>query len=100
MRHVFHPEAGREFEEAVQYYRPRGRKLGERFAAEVKAVIQKMVENPERWRVLEAEVRRCVVRVFPYSVLYSIESDFILILAIAHHKRAPGYWRGRLRSKG
>ena len=100
MRHVFHPEAGREFEEAVQYYQPRGRKLGARFAGEVRAAIQKLVENPERWRVLEADVRRCRVRVFPYSVLYSIEPDFILILAIAHHKRAPGYWRSRSRSKG
>jgi len=69
VRHVFNPEAGREFEEAVQYYQPRGRKLGERFASEVRAAIRKVVENPDRSSVLEAEVRRCGVRVFPYSVL-------------------------------
>jgi hypothetical protein len=74
MRHEFHPEALLEFEEAVQFYKVRGRALGQRFAKEI----------------------RGRARVFPYAVLYSIEDDYILIVAIAHGKRRPGYWRHRL----
>ena len=96
MNHVFHPDAALEFEEAVGYYRARGRVLGDRFAAEVRFSIRRILETPERWRVLEQEVRRCLVRVFPYSVLYTIERDFILIVAVMHGKRQPGYWRYRL----
>ena len=96
MNHVFHPDAAREFEEAVRYYRVRGRVLGDRFATEVRFAIRRIQETPERWRVLEQEVRRCLVRVFPYSVLYSIQRDFILIVAVMHGKRQPGYWRYRL----
>ena len=88
-----------EFEEAVGFYKERGRQLGTRFASEVRATIRRIIDTPERWRVLEADVRRCFVRVFPYSVLYTVERDFILIVAIMHGKREPGYWRHRLESK-
>jgi len=73
--------------------------LGDRFAAEVRSAIRRVVETPERWRVLEEDVRRCLVRVFPYSVLYTIEADFILLVAVMHGKRQPGYWRYRLDPK-
>jgi hypothetical protein len=52
--------------------------LGDRFAAEVRLAIRRILETPERWGVLEDEVRRCAVRVFPYRVLYTIEPDGIL----------------------
>ena len=88
-----------EFEEAVSFYHERGRRLGDRLAGEVRVTIRRIIETPERWRVLEADVRRCRVRVFPYSVLYTVERDCILILALMHGRREPGYWRHRLRSK-
>ena len=96
MRHEFHPEALLEFEEAVQFYKQRGRKLGQRFAQEIRTTIAKIAAMPDRWRVLEQDVRICRTRVFPYAMLYTIEADYILIVAIAHGKRRPGYWRHRL----
>lgn len=69
MNHVFHPDAALEFEEAVCYYRALGRVLGDRFASEVRFTIHRILQTPERWRVLQDDVRRCLVRVFPYSVL-------------------------------
>ena len=60
--------------------------------------LRKILAMSERWRVLEGDVRRCLVRVFPYGVLYTIEPDFILIIAVAHAKREPGYWGHRLTS--
>ena len=99
MRYVFHPEAGSEFEDAVRYYKQRGHNLGQRLRLEVRRTVDRIVQTPERWRVLESDVRRCLVRVFPYSVLYAIEPEFILIIAIAHHKQAPGYWKHRLATR-
>jgi len=99
VRHVFHPEAALEYEEAVRYYRARSVKLAARLNTEVRAAIGKVVQAPQRWGVLEDDVRRCFVRVFPYRVLYTIEPNFVLIIAIAHSKRAPGYWKHRLASK-
>ena len=99
MTHVFHPEAAAEFEEAVSFYRGISRRLGDRCAAEIRAAIQRILDTPDRWRFLEEDVRRCLVRVFPYSVLYTVEPDFILIIAVMHAKRRPGYWRHRLWSK-
>jgi hypothetical protein len=75
MRHEFHPEALLEFKEAVQFYKERGRTLGKRLAREIRATIAKIVATPERWRVLEQDVRLCRTRVFPYAVLYTIEPD-------------------------
>jgi toxin ParE1/3/4 len=95
---VFHPEAALEFEAAVRFYQARGRILGDRFLNEVRGTIRKIIETPERWRMMESGVRRCLLRVFPYSVLYSIEEDSVLIIAVAHAKREPGYWRHRLES--
>ncbi len=99
MSHRFHPEAAAEFAEAVQFYQERSRGLGRRFAKEVRAAIIRVVANPDRWPILEAGVRRCLVSVFPYAVLFTIEADFILILAVMHGKREPGYWRDRLRDR-
>ena len=99
MNHVFHPDAALEFEEAVRFYRACGPTLGDRFAHDVRAAIRKILELPARCRVLEGDVRLCHVRVFPYSVLYTVEQHYILIIAIRHAKREPGYWRRRLKSK-
>lgn len=67
-----------------------------RFIAAVERGIQQIVETPERWPVLEDDIRRCLTRVFPYAVLYSIETDYVLIIALMHSHREPGYWRKRI----
>jgi plasmid stabilization system protein ParE len=99
VNHFFHPEAAQEFEDAVHYYRERGGILSDRFASELRTAIQRILAASQRWRVLEEDVRRCPVRVFPYCVLYTIERDYVLIIAVAHVKREPGYWKHRLRPK-
>lgn len=63
--------------------------------AAVERVIELIVEAPQRWPIIEEDVRRCLTRVFPYAVLYSVEVDYILILAVMHSHREPGYWRDR-----
>ena len=96
MRHAFHPDALAEYEAAAQYYAERDPALAQRFVAAVEDAIDRILDSPTRGRVLDEDVRRCLTRVFPYGVLYTIEPDFVLIVAVMHCSREPGYWKRRV----
>lgn len=95
MRFEFHPEALAEYEDAARYYSECQPGLEIRFIATVEHAIQQIIDAPEAWRILEEDVRWHLTRVFPYAVLYTIEKDFVLIIAVMHCHREPGYWRDR-----
>ena len=96
MRIEFHPAARLEFIEAVDYYECRSLGLGKEYADEIEAALQSITEDPQRWRCLEEDVRRKLLKRFPYGVLYTVETDYLLIIALMHFRRKPGYWRQRL----
>jgi plasmid stabilization system protein ParE len=96
MRYRFHPEALEEYQKATLYYAERDPALALRFVEAVEDAIGRILEAPERWRVLNEDVRRCLTHVFPYGVLYTIEPEFILIVAVMHGSREPGYWKQRV----
>jgi plasmid stabilization system protein ParE len=96
MSYEFHPEALAEFERAARYYAESQPGLEQRFIASVEAAIQRLIEHPSSYAILEQDVRRCLTRVFPYAVLYTVEADFVLIVAVMHCRREPGYWRHRV----
>ena len=70
--------------------------LATRFVSEVEDSIRRVVDAPTSWRVIDEDVRRCLTHVFPYAILYTIEPDFVLIVAVAHCAREPKYWKQRL----
>jgi toxin ParE1/3/4 len=70
-----------------------------RFITRVEFTLSQIQKTPDPWRIFEEDVRRCLTRVFPYAVLYTIEPDYLLIIAVMHCHREPGYWRHRLKSK-
>ncbi len=96
MNYQFHPEAEEEFLGAIDWYEDHERNLGFDFAREVYATIGRAAQCPAAWPVLEGSVRRCQTKRFPYGVLYCREPDGILILAVMHLRRDPGYWKHRL----
>ena len=96
MSYRFHPDALQEYQQAALYYAERDPVLAGRFLDAVEAALQQIVEAPTRWPVLDEDVRRCLTRVFPYGVLFTIEPDFILVVAVMHTSREPGYWKQRL----
>ncbi len=91
----FHPQARKEYLEAITFYAERQPGLQVRFADAVEEAVRKIINTPERWLVVEGSVRRCRTRVFPYAVLYAVESKEIVVLAVMHGSRRPGYWRSR-----
>ena len=95
MRYEFHPEALDEYEDAARYYASCQDGLELRFIEHVERAFRQVSEAPMRWRRFEQDVRRYLVDVFPYAVLYSIESGYVLIVAVIHLSQEPGYWRHR-----
>ena len=96
MTYEFHPDALVELEQTAHYYGAREAGLDIRFIDSVEETVGRILEAPTRWRIIEDDVRRCLTHVFPHGILYTIEQDHILILAVMHCSREPGYWRYRL----
>ena len=76
----------------------RAKGLGRRFFAEVRRAESLITQFPESAEEIRPGIRKRLLRQFRYSLIYSIETDGLLILAVAHHSRRPGYWVGRARS--
>jgi toxin ParE1/3/4 len=97
MRRVaFHPEADNEVIEAARYYETRLAGLGFSFLMELDSSIEQVVANPEAYQLVSEDIRQKPFWRFPYSLLYVIEVDRIRVVAVAHQKRRPNYWRSRL----
>lgn len=91
----FHPDARQELDEAIGYYDSVQAGLGLSFLEETYATIQRVLDYPEAWAKLSANTRRCLTNRFPYGVIYQIRNDSILVIAITHLNRKPGYWQER-----
>jgi hypothetical protein len=70
--------------------------LGDAFLLETLKAIKLIEQFPQAWHPLTPQIRRCRLRRFPYSVVYTQDGDDLLILAIAHQHRKPSFWRNRL----
>jgi toxin ParE1/3/4 len=91
----FHPDAGVELEEAALFYESRVPGLGKSFSAEVENTISLVRQFPEAGAPDILGCRRVVVARFPYSLFYRQMTDAILVVAVAHQRRRPAYWRRR-----
>lgn len=94
---TYHPEAEAELIEAAQFYERRVQALGAQFLDAVDLAVRTIQKSPDRWSIIEGDVRHYLMPRFPYAIYYRALSDHIRILAFKHHSRHPDYWRGRLR---
>jgi len=97
MNTEFLPEAEEEFMEAARYYESAAPGVGFRFVAEVHRCLGFVSEHPYAAPAEGRGVRKKLLNHFPYNLLYSVESDLLVVVAVAHQKRRPGYWRGRVK---
>jgi toxin ParE1/3/4 len=94
----FHSEAIAELDSAVSYYEDQKVSLGLDFAAEVEQSIGKIQQNPSLGAIYKiAGLRRYTIQRFPFLIFYVEFEEFVWIVAIAHGKRQPDYWRRRLK---
>jgi plasmid stabilization system protein ParE len=89
-------EAELELRDAFYYYEYELPGLGRKFVNEFRRGIKRILQHPFAWSPVEEKVRKCVLKIFPYNIIYAIEDDLIVILAVAHQHRRPEYWTDRL----
>ena len=92
----FHPEALAELERAKTWYDSQRPGLGESFFQEITTAISRIREAPSTWPEYQRGTRRFLVHRFPFAVIYGQGSRGLLVVAVMHPKRRPGYWTSRL----
>ena len=96
MNYRWHSGALDDLYEACFFYFREDPLIEERLASIIEDAIDDIVARPESWPFISEPVRRRVIDVFPYSILYVVLESHVLMLAVAHHSRHPDYWVDRL----
>jgi len=96
VKYSFHPQAEAEFIQAIEYYEECEAGLGCDFAVEVYSTIERIMAYPKAWPIIEEDIRRSLLRRFPYGLLYEEENEELFIVAVMHLHREPDYWRNRM----
>jgi toxin ParE1/3/4 len=94
------PAADREFANVVAHYLKERPRRAAGFIEAIDHASALLAENPHLGTQVEDEVRGFVLDRFPYTIHYVIRPDRIVVVAISHQSRRPGYWRKRLKSLG
>jgi plasmid stabilization system protein ParE len=89
---IVRPEAERDLRAAHDWYDEQVRGLGEEFLRSIDAVFASMRRHPEAFPIMHEDVRRALVRRFPYAVFYVVENDRIAVLAVLHMRQDPSDW--------
>jgi len=93
---IFHPAADAELIAAAEFYESQTTGLGRDFLDEINRALSRIADFPQAWSVIEADIRRCLLKRFPYAIFYRLTAEHIRILAVADLRREPGYWQQRL----
>jgi toxin ParE1/3/4 len=94
---IFTRVARFELIDAQDWYENEARGLGRRFRAVVDAVIERMIANPRQFPVVHKNIRRALLRRFPYALMFVIDPDEALtVIACFHGSRDPVQWQQRM----
>lgn len=93
-------EALAEAERASKWYRENaGKDAASRFAEAIAAALGRIGAAPGRWPTIAHGAQRVLVSRFPYAIVYLVHEGVAVVIAVAHQKRRPEYWKRRARSK-
>lgn len=95
MRVSFHPEAFREVEAAQAWYEERSLLAAAGFLKELSVAVGRIGEAPLRYPTALHGTRRILLDRFPFNVFFRVVESDVVIVAVAHQKRRPGYWANR-----
>ena len=91
----FLPAARGDYRESLAWYRERSARAAAGFEAAVEVALRRIAETPEAWPLCDERHRFYILRRYPFSIVYRIESFGVLIVAVAYSSRSATYWRGR-----
>jgi plasmid stabilization system protein ParE len=92
---IFLPAAQIEAIEAQDWYEAEASGLSARFLAELDAAVQRVAFNPYQFPVVLADIRRALLRQFPYALFFRIVDDTVFVMACFHSSRDPRIWQRR-----
>lgn len=91
----FHPDATQELDASADWYGERSRTAAHNYLVAVDLAIASIISDPERFSRIDDRHRGCSVARFPYQIIFRHDNDQIVIIAVAHAKRRPGFWHDR-----
>ena len=94
-RYRYLPAAREDLNEAAAFYEASVPGLGDAFLDDVERAIESIRESPRIGAPIGRAFRRAILRRFPFTIVYAEDNDELVIVAIAHDRRRPGYWLGR-----
>ena len=86
--------AEEEMIETARIYEDHAIGLGEQFLNEVEGCVELLLDQPNIGRQI-GNFRRFPLRKFPFTLIYALEDNDLVVVAVSHHRRRPGYWMGR-----
>jgi plasmid stabilization system protein ParE len=89
------PGARQDYDESFDWYAERSPIAAERFCNAVDAALNRIAADPEQFTLIDKYHRECLVLRFPFRIVYRLDAERVLVVAIAHAKRRPGYWKLR-----
>lgn len=92
----FHPAAHAEADAAFDYYLECSPQVAAAFLAALEDARSAIAANPNTWADYLYGTRRYLLRRFPFVVVYRVTQSRIEVVAVAHGRRRPGYWKDRL----
>jgi len=92
---IVSPEAEAEMGEAFDWYEEQLPGLGSDFLLNVDAALNAILRNPKQFPVAHKNLRRTLIRRFPYQIFFILEKNRIVVLAVFHAKRSPKRWQAR-----
>jgi plasmid stabilization system protein ParE len=92
----FHPRAEQEYLTALEWYRERSLLAATTLERVLEHAILKIQEAPQRWPIYFRNFRKYTLRQFPFAIVYRELSSEIVVIAVAHGRRQPGYWEDRV----
>jgi len=88
--------AEQELYDAAAYYESHAPGLGQEFLKKIESAFREIQLSPTRWSIHADGIRRRPLHRFPFSILYRIGSNSVVIVAVMHQRRNPDYWADRL----
>ncbi len=92
----FHPDAEREMNSAAGYYELQQANLGRRFLVSIQNSINHILLDPCCYPIIDSNVRRSLIKNFPYGIIFMKKGSRLVIIAIMHLRRDPDYWKSRM----
>ncbi len=97
MKIRFLAPARQELDDAVIWYNEQADELGQEFLDELDRAIRRSVAYPQSCPEIEPGLRRCLLARFPYGLVYGLDGDTVVVVAVAHLHREPRYWSDRMK---